>query len=61
MILDWPLSMLMNLLGNALQFTTSGSFQTICSVDPLISCTPGEVAVCWSIKDTGTGLTSPPG
>ena|SRR5258708_26216358 len=48
---------LMNLLGNALKFTASGSVQTICSVDPSISCAPGEVAVRWSIKDTGIGLS----
>jgi signal transduction histidine kinase len=47
----------MNLLGNALKFTASGSVQTICSVDPTISCAPGEVAVRWSIKDTGIGLS----
>lgn len=47
----------MNLLGNALKFTASGSVQTICSVDPSISCAPGEVAVRWSIKDTGIGLS----
>lgn len=47
----------MNLLGNALKFTASGSVQTICSVDPSISCAPGEVAVRWSVKDTGIGLS----
>ena len=48
---------LMNLLGNALKFTASGSVQTICSVDPSIPCAPGEVAVRWSVKDTGIGLS----
>ena len=47
----------MNLLGNALKFTASGSVQTVCSVDPSIPCAPGEVAVRWSIKDTGIGLS----
>jgi len=47
----------MNLLGNALKFTASGSVQTICSIDSSISCAPGEVAVRWSVKDTGIGLS----
>jgi signal transduction histidine kinase len=47
----------MNLCGNGIKFTASGSVRVLCSVDGLGS-TPDEVRLKFSIQDTGIGLSS---
>ncbi|KAJ7630475.1 hypothetical protein FB45DRAFT_915621 [Roridomyces roridus] len=48
---------LMNLIGNAVKFTASGSVRVLCSVDgPMTS--PDEVRLKFAIQDTGIGLSS---
>ncbi|KAJ7596782.1 dual-domain HisK/Mak2 protein kinase [Mycena floridula] len=47
---------LMNLIGNSVKFTLSGSVQVICSLEAPISPISEEVHVKFVIKDTGVGL-----
>ncbi|KAI6153278.1 STKc type histidine kinase [Pisolithus tinctorius] len=62
---EWILSdhtrirqVLMNLIGNAIKFTESGSVTVLCSVDKesVPSCS-GQVSIKFSVKDTGIGLS----
>ncbi|KAJ7480148.1 hypothetical protein B0H11DRAFT_2026757 [Mycena galericulata] len=48
---------LMNLIGNAVKFTASGSVRVLCSVDGTMS-SPDEVRLKFAIQDTGIGLSS---
>ncbi|KAJ7748524.1 hypothetical protein DFH07DRAFT_747280 [Mycena maculata] len=48
---------LMNLIGNAVKFTASGSVRVLCSVDGALS-SPDEVHLKFAIQDTGIGLSS---
>ncbi|KAF7340087.1 Histidine kinase [Mycena venus] len=48
---------LMNLIGNAVKFTASGSVRVLCSVDGTMSA-PNEVRLKFAIQDTGIGLSS---
>ncbi|KAK7064662.1 histidine kinase [Favolaschia claudopus] len=48
---------LMNLIGNAVKFTASGSVRVLCSVDGTMSA-PDEVRLKFAIQDTGIGLSS---
>ncbi|KAF7367339.1 Histidine kinase [Mycena sanguinolenta] len=48
---------LMNLIGNAVKFTASGSVRVSCSVDGTMSA-PDEVRLKFAIQDTGIGLSS---
>ncbi|KAJ7275535.1 histidine kinase [Mycena haematopus] len=48
---------LMNLIGNAVKFTASGSVRVLCSVDGTMP-TPDEVRLKFAIQDTGIGLSS---
>ncbi|KAI0047651.1 histidine kinase [Auriscalpium vulgare] len=50
---------LMNLIGNAVKFTSSGSVKVLCSVDTdTLPPTEGEVNLKFLIQDTGIGLSS---
>ncbi|EPQ61132.1 hypothetical protein GLOTRDRAFT_113578 [Gloeophyllum trabeum ATCC 11539] len=49
---------LMNLIGNAVKFTSQGSVKVVCSVDRSIVPPPGEVQLKFVIQDTGIGLSS---
>ncbi|CAA7259981.1 unnamed protein product [Cyclocybe aegerita] len=49
---------LMNLIGNAVKFTASGSVKVICSLDKIPSTSPGEVHLKFEIHDTGIGLSA---
>ncbi|KAJ3513116.1 hypothetical protein NLJ89_g3133 [Agrocybe chaxingu] len=49
---------LMNLIGNAVKFTASGSVKVICSLDKIPSTSPGEVHLKFQIQDTGIGLSA---
>ncbi|KAJ7071393.1 hypothetical protein C8F01DRAFT_1110373 [Mycena amicta] len=48
---------LMNLIGNAVKFTASGSVRVLCSVDGNMT-SPDEVRLKFAIQDTGIGLSS---
>ncbi|KAJ7139584.1 dual-domain HisK/Mak2 protein kinase [Mycena epipterygia] len=47
----------MNLIGNAVKFTASGSVRVLCSVDGAMTA-PDEVRLKFAIQDTGIGLSS---
>ncbi|KAJ8703111.1 Chk1 protein kinase [Pleurotus ostreatus] len=49
---------LMNLIGNAVKFTSGGSVKVICSVDHTHPSTTEEAHLRFSIQDTGIGLSS---
>ncbi|KAI0063199.1 STKc type histidine kinase [Artomyces pyxidatus] len=50
---------LMNLIGNAVKFTSSGSVKVVCSIDTETQHMPeGEVNLKFLIQDTGIGLSS---
>ncbi|TFK57700.1 histidine kinase [Heliocybe sulcata] len=49
---------LMNLIGNAVKFTSTGSVKVVCSVDRTVVPPPGEVQLKFVIQDTGIGLSS---
>ncbi|KAF7319894.1 Histidine kinase [Mycena kentingensis (nom. inval.)] len=48
---------LMNLIGNAVKFTASGSVRVLCSVEGHMAA-PDEVRLKFAIQDTGIGLSS---
>ncbi|KAJ7655307.1 dual-domain HisK/Mak2 protein kinase [Mycena polygramma] len=49
---------LMNLIGNAVKFTSSGSVRVLCTVDTGAMSAPDEVRLKFAIQDTGIGLSS---
>ncbi|KZT22094.1 histidine kinase [Neolentinus lepideus HHB14362 ss-1] len=49
---------LMNLIGNAVKFTSDGSVKVVCSVDRTVVPPPGEVQLKFVIQDSGIGLSS---
>ncbi|PPQ63721.1 hypothetical protein CVT24_004301 [Panaeolus cyanescens] len=48
---------LMNLIGNAVKFTATGSVRVICSLDASITLPPHEAQLKFEIHDTGIGLS----
>ncbi|KAF8973859.1 dual-domain HisK/Mak2 protein kinase [Flammula alnicola] len=49
---------LMNLIGNAVKFTASGSVRVSCCLDTLPNTPPGHVNLKFEIHDTGIGLSA---
>jgi len=49
---------LMNLIGNAVKFTATGSVKVVCSLDRVSSISPGEIHLKFEIYDTGIGLSA---
>ncbi|OCH84424.1 histidine kinase [Obba rivulosa] len=49
---------LMNLIGNAVKFTSQGFVRVVCSLETCSPFTPGEATLKFVIQDTGIGLSS---
>lgn len=52
-----PAEVLMNLIGNAVKFTASGSVTVSCTVDTSESAVIGEARLKFMIQDTGIGMS----